>query len=107
MGFSRRWLNWISLILSTASTKIILNGLPGHRICHARGLRQGDPLSPLVFVIAMEALNALIKNAETKGILKPLGDNAIQERIFLYANAVLTWPTAGLSDQVFGHSTAN
>ena len=66
MGFSRRWLNWISLILSTASTKIILNGLPGHRICHARGLRQGDPLSPLVFVIAMEALNALIKNAETK-----------------------------------------
>jgi len=107
MGFSRRWLNWISLILSTASTKIILNGSPGRRICHARGLCQGDPLSQLFFVIAMEALNALIKNAETKGILQPLGNNAIQERIFLYANAVLTWSTAGLSDQVFGHSTAN
>jgi len=29
MGFSRRWLNWISLILSSASTKIICNGSPG------------------------------------------------------------------------------
>ena len=34
MGFSRRWINWISLILSTASTKIILNGNLGQRICH-------------------------------------------------------------------------
>ena len=49
LGFSRRWIDWISLILSTASTKIILNGSPGRRICHARGLRQGDPLSPLLF----------------------------------------------------------
>ena len=89
MGFSRRWLNWISLILSTASTKIILNGSPGRRICHARGLCQGDPLSQLFFVIAMEALNALIKNAETKGILQPLGNNAIQERIFLYVDDVI------------------
>src|SRR6185295_12595047 len=39
MGFSNRWTNWISVILSTASTKIILNGSPGRRICHARGLR--------------------------------------------------------------------
>ena len=37
----------------------------------------------------MEALNALIKNAETKGILQPLGNNAIQERIFLYVDDVI------------------
>ena len=49
LGFSRRWLDWISLILSSASTRVILNGSPGRRICHARGLRQGDPLSPLLF----------------------------------------------------------
>jgi len=29
LGFSRRWVNWISIILSTASTKVILNGTPG------------------------------------------------------------------------------
>jgi len=33
LGFSRRWINWISLILSSASTKIILNGSPGRPTC--------------------------------------------------------------------------
>ena len=89
MGFSNRWTSWISVILSTASTKIIMNGSPGCRICHARGLRQGDPLSPLLFVLAMEALNALIKTAEIKGLLQPFGASAIQERIFLYADDVI------------------
>jgi hypothetical protein len=40
MGFSRRWINWISILLSTASTRILNNGHPGRRIYHARGLRQ-------------------------------------------------------------------
>ena len=89
MGFSRRWLNLISLILSTASTKIILNGSPGRHICHARGLRQGDPLSPLLFVIAMEGLNVLVSYAEARGTLVSFGINAIKERIFLYADDVI------------------
>ena len=73
------------MILSSASTKIILNGSPGRRICHARGLRQGDPLSPLLFVIAMEALNALIRTAENSGVLGPL-DCKVKERAFFYAD---------------------
>jgi hypothetical protein len=39
MGFPGRWRNWISYMLSTASTKVLINGRPGHRIYHARGLR--------------------------------------------------------------------
>jgi hypothetical protein len=35
MGFGRRWTDWISAILATASTKILLNGAPGRRVCHA------------------------------------------------------------------------
>ena len=53
-GFPIRWWNWISAMLSTASAKVLVNGRLGNRICHARGLRQGDPMSPLLFVIVME-----------------------------------------------------
>jgi len=72
IGFPRRWTNWISILLSTASTKVLLNGRPGRRIAHARGLRQGDPLSPMLFVIVMEVLNSLIRDADRSDALTPL-----------------------------------
>ena len=82
LGFSRRWIDWIALILSTASTKVILNGSPGRRICHARGLRQGDPLSPLLFVMVMEGLNRLFALADSRQLLKPLHPK-ITDRTFM------------------------
>jgi len=100
LGFSRRWTNWISLLLSTASTKIILNGQPGRRICHARGLRQGDPLSPLLFVLVMEPLNALFRLAVNKQVLGPLGNSNIPERIFLYADDVILFSSIAEQDLV-------
>jgi len=45
MWFLQCWRDWTASILSSASTKILVNGRLGRRICHARGLRQGDPLS--------------------------------------------------------------
>jgi hypothetical protein len=39
IGFPQRWRDWISAMLGTASTKVLVNGRPGRRICHARGLR--------------------------------------------------------------------
>lgn len=85
-GFSRRWRDWMALILSTASTRILLNGRLGERICHARGLRQGDPLSPMLFVLTMEVLNALILQAEQEQLFSPLGSSAITFRASFYAD---------------------
>ena len=56
-------------MLSTTSTKIIVNGVPGRSIAHAQGLRQGDPVSPLIFVIALDALTALVGKAFAEGTL--------------------------------------
>jgi hypothetical protein len=72
----------MSLILSTASIRILLNGQPGERICHARGLRQGDPLLP----ITMEVLNAIILRADQDRLFSPLGTNAITFRASFYAD---------------------
>jgi hypothetical protein len=46
LGFGVLWLKWILLLLSTASTQILVNGVPGRSIRYVRGLRQGDPTSP-------------------------------------------------------------
>lgn len=43
-GFPPRWTNWISNILVSSTTRVLLNGCPGAPIKHVRGLRQGDPL---------------------------------------------------------------
>ena len=95
-GFGQRWRGWISPLLSTASTKVLLNGQPGLPIQHRRGLRQGDPLSPMLFVIVMDALNRLFIKAKMDNVLQPIGVPAIQHHCSLYADdaILLQTPTA-------------
>jgi hypothetical protein len=97
LGFPARWRDWISAILSSSTTKVLVNGRPGKRIYHARGLRQGDPLSPLLFVLVMEVLNALLREADRRHQLSPLPGNAIRSRVAVYADdlVVLLAPRAG------------
>jgi len=78
-------------MLGTASTKVLVNGRPGRQICHARGLRQGDPLSPLLFVIVMEVLNALIAEADRRAALTPLPGNVIKYRASVYADDLVVF----------------
>ena len=63
MGFGGRWISWIKWCISTASFSVIVNGSPAGYFPSSRGLRQGDPLSPYLFVIGMEALSCLLNRA--------------------------------------------
>jgi hypothetical protein len=43
LGFLAAWCEWVANMLCSSSTQVLMNGQPGRRICHGRGLRQGDP----------------------------------------------------------------
>jgi len=79
-----------------ASTKGLVNGVAGRRIAHGRGLIQGDPISPMLFVIVMEVLNSLFIEADWRQALAPLNGQAIQHRVSLYADdlVLLVAPSA-------------
>ena len=63
MGFGSRWLSWMKWCISTAYFSVLINGSPTGFFPSSRGLRQGDPLSPYLFVIDMEAFNCMINRA--------------------------------------------
>jgi hypothetical protein len=69
MGFGQIWRDIISGLFSSASTRVLVNGIPGGCITHRRGLHQGDPLSPMLFILAMDVLGFLITKAESGGLL--------------------------------------
>jgi hypothetical protein len=98
VGFQNCWLNWTSAILSTASTRILLNGMPGTRICHSRGLRQGDPLSPLLFILVMEVLTELFRKADEWSLLQKSGPRAIPYRASLYADDMVAFLSPTVQD---------
>ncbi|KAG8051284.1 hypothetical protein GUJ93_ZPchr0009g2396 [Zizania palustris] len=70
LGFPNLWITWINSILNSASTTILLNGSVGKFFKCKRGVRQGDPLSPLLFVIAAELLQIMLNTASSQGIIK-------------------------------------
>lgn len=86
MGFGQRWRDLLCLLLSTSSTQVLVNGEPGEIIHHRRGLRQGDPLSPMLFIIVMNVLNSMIEYATREHMLKPLAIQQAWHRVSFYAD---------------------
>jgi hypothetical protein len=67
LGFGPFWCNILSKLLRSSSTRVLVNGESGDLICHQRGLRQGDPLLLMLFVIVMGVLNSLIRRLVREG----------------------------------------
>ncbi|XP_058726321.1 secreted RxLR effector protein 78-like [Vicia villosa] len=71
MGFGKRWLKWMESCIFNNHMSVLVNGSATKEFKVQRGLRQGDPISPFLFVLAMEGLTALTKKAVEVGEFKP------------------------------------
>ena len=69
LGFHREWVGFIMSCETSVSYSILVNGQPTNLIKPSRGLRQGDPLSPYLFLICTEGLAALIDDAATRKLI--------------------------------------
>lgn len=72
-GFLSHFHNWVSALLSLASSRMLLNGVAYFPIRHDRGLRQVDPLSSLLFMLAIHPLHHILSKEMSQGKLHPLG----------------------------------
>jgi hypothetical protein len=89
VGFGQIWRDIISGLLMSSSTRVLVNGMPRCFIQHWGGLRQGDPLSPMPFILAMDVLGFLITKAESEGLLQPLSTRVLQHRVSYTDDVVL------------------
>ncbi|KAL5717241.1 hypothetical protein ACHQM5_010283 [Ranunculus cassubicifolius] len=67
LGFSEKLCSLVYQCISTTSLRVLLNGSPFGCIKPSRGLRQGDPLSPYLFILVAEAFSRLVVKAEEEG----------------------------------------
>ena len=84
MGFKEKWLRWIKWCISTASFSVMLNDSPEGFFRSSRGLRRGDPLSPYLFVLVMEAFSLLVDRGTEGGFIsdyKFKGRNGTERQI--------------------------
>ena len=70
LGFNDRWIKLLMLCVTTVSYSILVNREPKGLIHPSRGIRQGDPISPFLFLLCTEGFHGLISQAVAEGDIR-------------------------------------
>jgi hypothetical protein len=81
MGFAKEWAKLIMMCVRTANYSVLVNGIPVGKIWPTRGIRQGDPISPYLFLLCAEALSSQLSRADEKGELTGVPTSKLGPRL--------------------------
>lgn len=97
-GFPQKFMGWISTILHSARLSVVINGKTRGYFACSRGVRQGDPLSPLLFDICEDILSRMFIDLVEKGEFLPM--KMTMHKVFpshlLYADDILLFCQASI-----------
>jgi len=91
MGFCDRWISWVKECLGSSSVSVLVNGSPTNEFTPTRGLRQGDPMAPFLFLIVAEGLAGLVRQAVKKDLYSGIkvGSNETNVGLLQFADDTL------------------
>jgi hypothetical protein len=83
-GFNQTWIRWIGKIVEKCSVRVCLNGEESSFFKTGKGLRQGDPLSPLLFNLVSDVLTKMLLKGVNLGLVKGLALDFREEGIIVF-----------------------
>lgn len=103
MNFGEKWIKWVKGCLESSYVSVLVNGSPTNEFKMEKGVRQGDPLAPFLFLVVAEGLNGLLREAVLKEKFKPckVGRGlGVEVGLLQFADDALFLGEASLSNMV-------
>jgi len=91
LRFCQKWIRWIKECMESSSVSVLVNGTPTKEFVPTRGLKQGDPMAPFLFLIVVEGLAGLVRQVVKKGLYcgVQVGTQGTKEGLLQFADDTL------------------
>ncbi|GJV34980.1 RNA-directed DNA polymerase, eukaryota [Tanacetum coccineum] len=104
-GFGEKWCGWIQECLRSSWGSVLVNGSPTEEFQFFKGLKQGDPLSPFIFILVMESLHISFKRVVDAGMFNDIVLNSVMHlsHMFYADDAVFMgqWSTKNIDTIIY------